>query len=427
MTEEVWGQVGLLSLGCWVFYWDSNGFLLRILIWGAPLLAWGETMIIKAWCKLTLLLCFLGVGWLWPCSSSLWPLNHNWNYIVNINLLLTEGSILRIVCLFKSIWWQHILFHFIGINICVFCVDWFRVSSGSIPSCIGSTCNSCSSLRVGSLSWIFHIFILVGQNTWLKFLALSLISGFLWHLVTAYNSRLCFIFWHKIRFSDRVTLTIELSSFSLFSCSIVKNWSSSLRFLAHHCCKWFFFLPFFFFISPKTFLSGSFLGQTFSSWNSFGWTGENCALPLGIFPLDSWSRSSFLFLILSSHHIGFIRIVVPQLLRLGWWVGSWLNGCLVRFIAKDIWVLVRLSCSPWLNFISSKLSISGFVVGESSFLWSLESIEGDVALEGTGYSQVFAVISGLVLIGKDVRSNTCIEFRSRVRHFQIKLKYLFIN
>jgi hypothetical protein len=79
-----------------------------------------------------------------------------------------------------------------------------------------------------------------------------------------------------------------------------------------------------------------------------------------------------------------------------------------------------------LNFISGKLSISSLVVRESGFLRSLESIEGDVALEGSGLSQVFADISGLVLMGKDIGSNTCIEFRSSVRHFQIFM-YLFIN
>jgi hypothetical protein len=80
-----------------------------------------------------------------------------------------------------------------------------------------------------------------------------------------------------------------------------------------------------------------------------------------------------------------------------------------------------------LNFISGKLSISSLVVRESCFLRSLERIEGDVALEGSGLSQVFAVVSGLVLMGEDVRSNTCIEFRSGVRHFQMFLSIYFIN
>jgi hypothetical protein len=55
-----------------------------------------------------------------------------------------------------------------------------------------------------------------------------------------------------------------------------------------------------------------------------------------------------------------------------------------------------------LNFISDKLPISSLVVGESGFLRSHVSIEGDVAFEGSGFSHVFGIISRLVMIGEDV-------------------------
>jgi hypothetical protein len=107
-----------------------------------------------------------------------------------------------------------------------------------------------------------------------------------------------------------------------------------------------------------------------------------------------------------------------------WGESSWLDCGGVCFVAKDIGILVGLSCSWRLNGITSELPISSFVTLMSSLLGSLESIESDVTLEGPSVSQSLTHIRRLVLMREDIVSYSCVELISSVSHFK-SIYFLF--
>ena len=389
MTQKVWSKSLLLFGSVGVLSWDGDSLLLRIWILRSPffVLTWSIGMVIKSWSQLTLLLRFLWIGWFW-LGWSCWSFVVNfWSWeIVDVYLLFSKRSMLRVISLLKNTWCQLILSALVWIY--VTSIVWLSIPSISVPSGIWSWLKSWPGVRVISFPWSLNIFILMCKNTGLKILTFSLISCILWLFIEDIGYSLSnLLLRDKWWLTWSIPFSVELLSFSHVSSFLVELWRPGLLLLTHHCCEWLLLLPLNLFISPHALVASSFLGKAFPCWDVIYWSSENSALPLSILTLycRSWSSSSLTWVGLSEGRA--YKVIVGSCL-LGLWGGvrEWLNSSSLCLVTEDIWVLVRLSCCGRLNCISGKLSISCFIILESLFIWSLKGIESDVTLESSSFS-----------------------------------------
>lgn len=310
-----------------------------------------------------------------------------------------------------------ILLHFVGVNLAN--VVWLRISSLRAPPSVRCGGDPGSTLLIVTLSRLPDAVVLVGQDTRLQLLALSGISVLLWAIIEAVSDlRSHFLLWNQRRLYWLVAFTIELLGLSQLRGSVIKLWWPCLLLLAHLSGERLLLLPGFRAnsVTEETALASVLLCEALSSGYVFDGSSKHCTLPSSFFS-NNWGPRLVLRGVISAQNVGSSPSIGSSLLDvLGGRHGAWLHGGRVGLIAKDVRVLVGLSCSARLHWISLELSLPSFIVLECCLLWRVERVECDAALKGSGLPKSVAHIGWLDFVSQDITSRSLIKFSSCVGH-----------
>ena len=327
---------------------------------------WGSwnvcSWLVKSWYELRLLCCLWVVISLFPVSGEVnvghWLLGRHsffhFSEVICVDDFFRHWLVSSVISLVQNIWNLLVLLLSVWINTTK--VGYLLHVVLSTPS--GVTWHK-FFLFVPFLSICCYVWILITENIWCQvesFLSFSVSVKFGIHSCLSGLELSCVLFsyWVEVRTS------VKFFIFPLVSGWIIKCWRSGSFSSAQFSCEVSF--PFISIsvhcVSEKTF-SSFIVSIEFGSLALFAdRSTKHCAAP--VFLISSLVCSSFIgvTILITSHD--------TWLGKCGWFSLSnffmdhsrLLNDLTTHLVAEDIWILIRLSCSSWLEWLIYELSLS---------------------------------------------------------------------